>query len=46
MPLSLDMPLPVKGIRASFDPDQARWRSLGHLQQLIAPMPGIVVSSL
>jgi len=30
------MPLPVKGTRASFDPDQAWWNSLCHLQQLIA----------
>jgi hypothetical protein len=36
VPLSLKMPLPVKGTRASFDADQARWHSLGHLQQLIA----------
>lgn len=36
MPLGLKMPLLVKGTRASFDPDQARWYSLGHLQQLIA----------
>lgn len=34
--LGLKMPLPVKGTRASFDPDQAWWNSLSHLQQLIA----------
>ncbi|QWK79615.1 MULTISPECIES: hypothetical protein [Brucella/Ochrobactrum group] len=28
--------LPVKGTGASFDPDQAKWHSLGDLQQLIA----------
>lgn len=36
MSLSLKIPLPVEGARASFEPDKARWRSIGQLQHLIA----------